>query len=389
MKKRKYSLAVFSTYDPDGMVSDATVFYMTALANIAERIIVAVNGNLAKDEDIKIRKITDEIYRRPNTGFDFGAYKDVLENYLQPGELGHYKELILCNDTCYGPFVPFEDIFAQMQEKNTEFWSMNYVEDMLLPHFQSYFMVFQGKAIQLLLDFLLREVDSSIVNPIQACGYEHGLSEIILSNDIATDYYTSKTGDYHNLDIFRAPDYAIELLEFPLLKKRAFSDELSVNDNCRRALYMVAKMGTYPVSCILKNACRIYHKDFSDALQTRYITQISYFEKNLVSRREVILFCKKHKKVYIYGCGYMSVLFMARFKRYMNEFGGYVISDEYFEGAQKQEIRLYKLSQIDSEAPLIVAMTNKVAIQVADRVAGRENVLLLSVPPQTANNNLG
>lgn len=377
------ALAIVSAYDRDGIIDDYLIFYLASLRKVTDRLIIAVNGELAKEGREKLLSVTDEIYRRPNTGFDFGAYRDVLENYLKPGELEQYQELILCNDTCYGPFVPFEDIFARMEAGDAEFWSMNYIEDPLLPHFQSYFMAASGRGIRLMRDFLLQEVDSGTRNPIQACGYEHGLSERILSSGIKTDYYTSHVKGYHDLDIFGAPDYAMELLGFPLLKKRAFSDELSVKDNCRKALCMIAEQGTYPVSYILENVKRIYHRDFSEALQKQYITEVSRFEKNYAAREEVISFCRKHKKVYVYGNGYMAVLFMARFGRYMNGFGGYVVSDEYYEEPADQKEQIYKLSQIDGDAPLIVAMTEKVAVQIVNRVRDRVNVLFLSADPKS------
>lgn len=381
-KSDKETLAIVSIYDRDGIIDEYLIFYLASLRVIADCLIVAVNGELTQGGREKLMTVADEIYLRPNTGFDFGAYKDVIENYLRAEELKHYNKVILCNDTCYGPFVSFENIFVQMRERDAEFWSMNYIEDPLLPHFQSYFMVFAGSAIGLLADFLENEVDSGIVNPIQACGYEHGLSEIILSSGIRTDYYTSDVKEYHDLDIFGAPDYALELLGLPLLKRRAFSDELSFKDNCRRALHMVAKRGSYPIAYILENVYRIYHHDVSKALQKSYITEMSFFEKNYTSREEVIAFCQEHKKVYLYGNGYMSVLFMARFQRYMNVFGGYVVSDEYYVETLDQTKQVYKLSQIDLEAPLIVAMTEKVATQIADRVKERKNVLFLSINPE-------
>lgn len=385
-KADKGTLAIVSVYDRDGIIDDYLLFYISSLKRIANRLIVVVNGELAETGKEKLISAANEIYFRPNTGFDFGAYKDVMEDYLQPGELSCYSELILCNDTCYGPFVPFADIFAQMRESDPEFWSMNYIEDPLLPHFQSYYMVFKNRSIQLLLDFLEKEVDSSIVNPIQACGYEHGLSETILLSGIRTDYYTAKVMGCHDLDIFGAPDYAMEMLGFPLLKRRSFSEELSVRDNCRRALQMIAKQGTYPLAYILENVNRIYHRDFSDALHGQYITEMCFFEKNYVSREEVITFCRKHKKIYLYGNGYMSILFLARFQRYMNEFGGYVISDEYYDKIEDKNNQIYRLSQIEREAPLIVAMTGKVAVQIVDRIRDRKNVLVLSVDPRTMKN---
>ncbi|MCX4339242.1 MAG: hypothetical protein OSJ72_06310 [Lachnospiraceae bacterium] len=375
-------LAIVSAYDRDGIIDNYLIFYLTLLKRVANRLVVAVNGKLTMAGEERLMAVADEIYCRPNVGFDFGAYKDVLENYLKPGELEQYQELILCNDTCYGPFVPFEDIFARMRENSPEFWSMNYIEDPLLPHFQSYFMVASGRGICLVRDFLLQEVDSDTGNPIEACGYEHGLSEVILSSGIKTDYYTSKAEGHHDLDIFAAPDYVMKLLGLPLLKRRAFSSELAMKDNCRRAIQMIVAQGTYPLSYILENVGRIYHEDFSDILQHSYVTEMSFFEKNYVSRQEVISFCKDHKKIYLYGNGYMSILFMARFERYMNAFGGYVVSDEYYEEKPDKKEQIYRLSQIEKESPLIVAMTSKVAIQIVDRIRDRKNILFLSIDPE-------
>ena len=140
-KVNKKTLAIVSVYDSDGIIEDYLIFYLSSLRAVTNRLIVAVNGKLTGEGREKILSIADEIYRHPNTGFDFGAYKDVLENYLKPGDLDQYQELILCNDTCYGPFVPFTQIFTQMEEKDAEFWSINYIED---PAPSSFSILFYG-----------------------------------------------------------------------------------------------------------------------------------------------------------------------------------------------------------------------------------------------------
>ena len=216
------SLAIMSVYDSDGIVDDFIIFYLSSLKTVADRIIVVVNGKLTVSGEHKLRTITDEIYIRENIGFDFGAYKDVLEYYLKPEEIKQYQELILCNDTCFGPLVSFKEIFYKMRDKTLEMWSINYIDDILLPHFQSYFMVFRKNAIRILLDFLHREVDSKAVELAQAHGYEHGLSEVLLMNHVKSGFYTSKAQQNHNIDIFKSPDYAIKYLGFPMLREKYF-----------------------------------------------------------------------------------------------------------------------------------------------------------------------
>ena len=87
------------------------------------------------------------------------------------------------------------------------------------------------------------------------------------------------------------------------------------------------------------------------------------------------------KKIYVYGNGYMSKLFMARFRRYFSEFGGYIVSDEFYNEDFCKEEKVYPLSNIDRNAPVIIALMRKSTMQVMDKMRGRENVLFLSVKP--------
>lgn len=378
-------LAIVSVFDPDGIVDDYVIFYLKSLKNVVDRLIVAVNGKLTNQGRAELKKVTNEIHRRPNTGFDFGAYKDVIENYLRPGELEYYGTLVLCNDTCYGPLIPFVDIFAQKKAEPPEFWSINYVDDPLLPHFQSYFMVARGRAINLIIDFLHREVDCEITEMMLAHGYEHGLSELILSSGIKTDYYTSCAVGKHDIDIFGAPDYAIKELGFPLVKRRAFSEEFIHQGNCWETLKIIREQSVYPVQYIIEHVKRVYHVDLATKMENVTTPAMGTFEKNYVSRQEVIEFCKKHRKIYLYGNGYMSILFMARFGRYIENFIGYVVSDEYYSNTICRGNRIYPLSQIGKDEPLIIALMKKSAIQVVDKVKDRRNVLFLSIEPCKSN----
>lgn len=381
--KERKTLAIAAFYDPDGVVDDYVIYYLSSLKSVADRLIVAVNGKLAEGED-RLRRTADEIYLRGNTGFDFGAYKDVAENYLRQDETKDYQELILCNDTCFGPFIPFSDIFSHMSDRELKFWSMNYIDDLLMPHFQSYFMVFRDEAVRLALNFLNEEVDGGAEDMAQAHGYEHGLSEVILGSGLKTGYYTSEAPGCHDIDIFGAPDYAMKRLGFPLLKKKSFSRNLGKRENCLEALRMISEKGEYSVSLILESVGRTYRSVFSaEEIRLPHLSAISTFEKSAVSREEVIRFCRSHAKIYVYGNGYVSVLFMARFRRYMEEFGGYVVSDEYFIGDRYRGDKVYPLSYIGGDVPLVIAMGKESSWQVSDKIRGRKNVMFLSIQPDS------
>lgn len=371
-------ISIVSFYDSDGIVDDYFIYFLQSLSKVTDRIIVAINGKLTDESRIKLKTVTKELYIRKNTGFDFGAYRDSIINYLQSDELDTCYELILCNDTCYGPFISFEKIFSRMNKEDLDFWSINYIDNPLLPHFQSYFMVFRKNAVKFIQSFLIREVDSETADMFQAHGYEHKLSEMIIESHLQTDYYTSNSREDHDIDILKSPDYAIRLLGFPMLKKKVFLEDICEKENCLEALRLIGEK-VYPVDYILENAKRLYGTNFPSEVKNRYLSNKYIFEKNYVSREKVIEFCKKYNKIYVYGNGYMSVLFMARFRQYMKEFGGYIVSDEHYQGDLCRGEHVYRFSCIDENVPFVVALMKESSIQVIKRIGKRKNVLFLSI----------
>ncbi|MCI9143524.1 MAG: hypothetical protein HFH87_13080, partial [Lachnospiraceae bacterium] len=327
----------------------------------------------------KLKRFTNDIYIRENRGFDFGAYKEVIRQYLSEQEINSYQKLILCNDTCFGPFTSFVKIFSQMDIKDLDFWSMNYIDDLLLPHFQSYFMVFKKDTIKFLRKFLEAEIDEKVTDIVQAHGYEHALSEIILKRGIKYGYYTSKAHCSHDIDIYGAPDYAIKELGLPLIKKKVFSGEFNNQENAKEALRLIAAEENYPIRYILEYVRRVYKKEYLFNIDNPVSTTRITFEKNCTKREDVIEFCRNHERVYVYGNGYMSVLFMARFRRYMNEFGGYIVSDEYYMSDVWKGEKVYPLSSICKDVPIIVALMKESAQQVVNKFIDRKNVLYLSI----------
>ena len=111
MKKR---ICLFSLYHPKGKVAGYVLHLLAELATVSERIIFISNGPLDVQGRKAVGRYTEEIIERQNTGFDGGAYKEVLLSYLHR-DLSDYDELILCNDTFWGPFLPLKTIFEEME----------------------------------------------------------------------------------------------------------------------------------------------------------------------------------------------------------------------------------------------------------------------------------
>ncbi len=383
------TLAIMSVYDPDGIVDDYIVYYLNSLKEVADRIIIVVNGMITDTGKVKLKRMTKDVFVRQNTGFDFGGHKTVLEEYLRPGEIDQYQQLILCNDTCFGPFVPFKTIFKTMHRRGLEFWSINYRDNILLPYYESYFIVLSGRALKLAVDFLHNDVDSGTGQINQARGYEHGLSELMMQQNVLAGCYTSGQEVYPNLDIYRSPDYAMKYLGLPLMKKKCFSSDIFERENCCEALRTIMEKTTYPVEYIIETISRVYGIQFQKKdLLVPNKTSAYAFWKFYVSRQDMIEFCEKNPKVYLYGKGYMAMFIYIRFRRYMNDFGGYIISDELYTDEMREDKMVYPLSRIHRDAPIIVALSEKNTGEVSGKLREWKNVIFLSMP-QNGNREEG
>lgn len=154
MNKR---LCVLQVYGEHGI--ERYVYYLASeLRKIVDKLIVVSNGTLEERERNELKALTEDLYERSDMGFDCGAFKDALENYLTWSGIEAYDELILVNDTCYGPIFPFEEMFEKMDlgRKELDFWSVTeqeafrrspYWEDEIPYHVQPYFTVIRKRLL--------------------------------------------------------------------------------------------------------------------------------------------------------------------------------------------------------------------------------------------------
>ena len=139
-KKVKNRICIFSHFDKNNIVDDYAVYYLAELSKIADIIFVSTAESLT--DLVSIEEICRDIIIKENYGYDFSAWKSGLK--LLGSELNEYKELILCNDSMFGPFFDLEPIFDEMQSQY-DIWSMT-DNRQITYHLQSYFVVYNKKA---------------------------------------------------------------------------------------------------------------------------------------------------------------------------------------------------------------------------------------------------
>lgn len=151
-------LGIFLTYDADGVVDDYIPYLLNDINRHLDRLVIVVNGILNAEGRKKLERISSDIYVRENIGFDFCAWKDAMINYIGFPKIREYDQLVLFNDSFFGPLRSFKEVFDEMDDRNLDFWGLtvhgevNTVKD-LCPYgyrpryIQTYFMAFNKRII--------------------------------------------------------------------------------------------------------------------------------------------------------------------------------------------------------------------------------------------------
>jgi lipopolysaccharide biosynthesis protein len=136
-------VAVFAHYNRQGLVHDYVIHHLEALKAAGFVIIFVSNSLRLNPESLQaVLASCGLVVCRQNIGYDFGAYKDGLKII---GDLARLDQLILANDSVYGPFHDLADILSKCTDENavwgiTDSWSHRY-------HLQSYFLLFNKSAL--------------------------------------------------------------------------------------------------------------------------------------------------------------------------------------------------------------------------------------------------
>jgi len=137
-------LAIFAHFDKSNSIRLYVIYYLEQLKAICDSIIFVSTSVLNEQECAKLVNLCDRIIIRQNVGHDFCSYKvgiDAISN------LDNCDELILCNDSCFGPLFPLKFIYDKLTKQQADFWGMSMNARPQL-HIQSYFIGFNKKVIQ-------------------------------------------------------------------------------------------------------------------------------------------------------------------------------------------------------------------------------------------------
>jgi lipopolysaccharide biosynthesis protein len=134
---------VFAHYDRQNVVDPHVVFLLNNIRKVCERIVFVSTSALSDLEQSKLTDVVDDVILRENIGHDFGSYQKglLLLQFMD------YDEILIANDSVYGPLKSLTTIFEEMSGVDCDAWSAtsNWA---ISYHLQSYFIVFRRRILE-------------------------------------------------------------------------------------------------------------------------------------------------------------------------------------------------------------------------------------------------
>lgn len=134
---------VFAHYDSANVLDPYVRYYLGSLCQVIDCVVLVTVSALDPKVHTELAALGVRVIARSNEGYDFCSYKLGLASI----ELSNFDEVVLCNDSVYGPFVELHELFDRMTELQCDFWGVSDSYE-IAHHIQSYFMVFRRTVIE-------------------------------------------------------------------------------------------------------------------------------------------------------------------------------------------------------------------------------------------------
>ena len=103
-------LGIFYCFDEDGIIDEYIIYLLNDIFQNLDELCIVYNGDLTDESIEKLKIFTNDIIQS-NKRYDAEAYRDVMINHYGWECLSEFEEIILFNDSFFGPFYPFKRIF--------------------------------------------------------------------------------------------------------------------------------------------------------------------------------------------------------------------------------------------------------------------------------------
>lgn len=297
MSKFLSRLGIFVFFDPQGIVDDYIIYLLRSLRPYFSRMITISNTDLNQTGKDRLLQYSDDLLIRENQGLDAAAYKEGLISFCGWEEAEKYDEVVLMNDTFFGPIGSFEDMFAEMSRRDLDFWGMSagyhsldawkrMKKGVFPDHIQTFFVAFRKNMVcteafrsywenydGTKTDFISVVTSHEVVmtKHFQDLGFRWGIYADTAR--YCSELHSENFNIYHYHPLTMMRD-----MNFPVLKRKVLNVELPIHlclqdlESAADAMAYIQNNSDYDTSMIWDNVLRIYN--ISDLYQTMHLNYV-------------------------------------------------------------------------------------------------------------------
>ena len=184
-------ICLFAGYDSNNIIHDYVVYYLKELSTVADVYYMADN-EISDDEKAKITPYVKEAYGFNHKKYDFGSWQELIK-IIGWEALSTYDELILTNDSVFGPLDKAWEVCGITEECSIEKTSKTYIVNNFI---QSYFIIMKKNIFT--QDYIKQFFKEYSYYPSKADVVLHGekkLSKILIENDVVIKTVIEKLYD--------------------------------------------------------------------------------------------------------------------------------------------------------------------------------------------------
>lgn len=135
-------LCIFASFSRTGRVEEYVTYNLKALQDMGFDIVFVTTSHIMREDDLRrLQGMCVRVVLRANTGYDFGSWKAGL--FYSGIDYLKYDQLLLTNDSYYGPLYPWSEILSQARTDLygiTDSYGIAY-------HLMSYFVLYNKNVL--------------------------------------------------------------------------------------------------------------------------------------------------------------------------------------------------------------------------------------------------
>lgn len=286
-------LGIFFFYDKDGIVDAYIPVMLSDIRKNLDRLLVVCNGEITNESMADLKRCCDDVFVRPNKGFDVWAYKTAIE-YLSWDVVKTYDELVLFNFTIFGPIYPFKEMFDAMDAKDVDFWGptvytglstdpFGKIEIGYIPmHIQSHFIAVRQPMLNsdAFFDHWNNMCEIKTYND-SVCYHEAIFTKKFADKGYKWESYIDTSDydiDYTGYPLMMMPTELVKNRRCPIIKRKSFFYEIEgflyegMGEQSYELFNYIRDFTDYDTELILKNILRTCNQyDIRNALQLNYV----------------------------------------------------------------------------------------------------------------------